>query len=156
MWDVIFYDQETHTAYRVQTKRLTMRDGAAVDQLQDDLALRTEGRQLIMMRRYPLLAYGTAMVETVQLETEPTFNPDGVPQIAEDAPWQAFTLTEETYQDLSELLGLVWYSAVLQRNPHRDLSYELLKKSLKPATPARPSERPTSGSDSPEKTAARS
>ena len=129
MWDVVFYDIETGIAYRIQAKRLSMRDGAAVDDAQDKITQRFDGRELLMMRRYPVLLYGTKEAQIVHLDSEPPYAND-IPQINDDAAWTSLELTEDVYGDLSELAGLLWYGAIIDKNPHRDLGYQVLKKNM--------------------------
>jgi hypothetical protein len=136
MWNVALYDDETNTAYRIACKRLTIRDGALVDSETDALTRDFEGRLLLALRRYPLTRYGTKQAQRAVLAEAPPYDERGIPLIPPDVDWEEFDLTLDTYQELGEIIALLWYQAVLQVNPHRDSSYETLKKNATSETPA--------------------
>lgn len=144
--DITYYDPETHYVYRITARRLTMRDGAAVDEAQADLARRDlPDAEFLMLRQYPLVRFGTREAERAQLEGVPEFqNRELV--LPEGLSWEPYLPTEDEFADLDELLGRLWVGAVITRNPHRDLSYEVLKKRVSTEAPPTPSSGTTSGS----------
>jgi len=132
-WDVLFYDEATHTAYRVQAKRMTVGDGIAADTLQDEIARRDDlqGRALLTLTgSYPLLRHGSAAAEIAACSEPPAVGENGLPVLPDDLPWYALDLTEAAFWALDEYLLLAWLDAVLVKNPHRDQRYERLKKSM--------------------------
>jgi hypothetical protein len=144
MWNVAFYDDETNTAYRIACKRLTIRDGALVDGDTDALTQDYDGRLLLALRRWPLMRYATKQAQRALLADAPLYDERGIPLIPSDAPWEEFELTLDAFQDLGEIIALLWYQAALQANPHRDASYELLKKNVRPEMPTPTSDSTTS------------
>lgn len=151
MWDVLFYDETQQRAYRLQTKRLTVGDGVALDSLQDEIAGRESltGRALISFaNNYPLMRYGTAQVEVAALSLAPDRDEDDNPLIPDEAIWQTAELTEAAYWDLDEVLLYLWLEAVVKRNPHRDPLLDLLKKNVIQEWRARLNDAPTSASES--------
>lgn len=130
MWNVTFYDDDTGYAYRVRVKRLTVGDAVEMDMLSDDITRRDDlqGRDLLMRsQQYPFARYCTVACERVVIEDAPDTS-DPVPR--DDAAWQAFDLTEETFMALPEFFMLQWLNAAVSKNPHRDPAYEMLKKKL--------------------------
>lgn len=131
MSDVLFVVPETLIAWRITTKRLTVGDGIAVDTLQDELTNRLDGREMLkMVNQYALLKFATARVETAQLDCEPGLDADGSPVMPDTVQWHEVEITESLFMGLDEYLSYLWVSKVLEKNPHRDQSYELLKKNL--------------------------
>ena len=147
-WDIELYDPETHTAYRVTAKRLTVGDGVAVDTAQDALARREDlqGRALLNGQNYPLLRYGTRLAECAPCPDEPATTETGDLVWPADLVWTPLELTEAVYLALDELLAWAWLGAVLTKNPHRRSSYEALKKKSPTAAPALTSAPPTPAS----------
>lgn len=145
-WDAVFYDEETSLVYRLACKRLTIRDGAAIDQAHVELAGRElDDALLLTLRGFPLLLYGTARAERAVLDAPPQLE-GGTLVVPDDLDWQPFRLTEDEFLNFGELLGQIWLGAVLLRNPHRSAQYETLKKRAAPPEPALPSGAPTNGS----------
>jgi hypothetical protein len=133
MADIVFVVSDPLSVYRITTKRLTVGDGIAIDTLQDDLARRDslQGRELLhMVNHYPLIKYGTAAAERAILTMMPETSPEGVPVLPDDLIWQPVDITETVFLTLDEWLFWNWLSAVLIKNPHRDQSYEQLKKNV--------------------------
>lgn len=138
MWDVEYWDADTQTGYRIRTRSLRVRDAVAVDSEQDQIANTREdvsGRAFMALLDWPLLRHGTAASECVVL---PNFTADTAldPVFPDDAIWHPFELDEARFNDLPETLFWSWYAAIIQRNPHRDRRYDLLKKRLKQEPPA--------------------
>jgi hypothetical protein len=136
-WDIQYFDADTHIGYRIRTKRLTVRDALAMDTLTDDTSKREDiqGREyLLLAQDFPLVKFGTAVLETVVLDDAPVFDKGW--QWPDDAAWTAQTVTEDIILDVPDLLFRAWVGAVLARNPHRDGSYEALKKRLATDAPA--------------------
>lgn len=152
MWDVLFYDETQQRGYRIKVKRLSVGDGVALDSLQDEIANREdlEGRELVSFaNNYPLLRYGTATAETAILMTPPEQDDQGNLEFLEDGvEWQTFDLTEAAFWTLDESLFYLWLDAVVKRNPHRDPTLDLLKKSVIAAWQARLNGEPSNVSES--------
>jgi hypothetical protein len=145
-WHVTHYDDDTGYAYRVRVKRLTVGDAVRADMLGDDISRRDDaltGREyLILVQVYPFIKSCTVVCERGILDNPPTETGEsGDPIIPDDAGWEAFDLTEAVFMDLPEWLVLRWQHEAIQKNPHRDPTYDLLKKKalrapLPPASPA--------------------
>ena len=138
MADVLYYDVDTRVAYRITVRRLTVGDGVAVDSEQDTIATREDvaGRLLLTLRNFPLLRHATVSAERAMLDEAPPADADGTPVFPDDVSWQAFDLTEEAFLSLDEMVSWAWLGAVLDKNPHRNSSYEALKKALSRARQA--------------------
>ncbi|MHC4301327.1 MAG: hypothetical protein ACYS7Y_29005 [Planctomycetota bacterium] len=131
MWNVTFYDDDTGYAYRVRVKRLTVGDSLQADTLSDDITRRESlnGRALLTLSQvYPFVRYATATCERALLDGAPPIGESGDPVVPDDVEWQAFELTEGEFLALPEFLALRWQYEVIQKNPHRDPTYEALKK----------------------------
>lgn len=130
---LLYFDQHSRLAYRITAKRLTVGEGVAVDSEQDEIVQRPElsSRQLLALQHYPLVKHGLSQFDSVQLDDEPEFDGDGNPVLADDLDWHPVELTEKSYLELDELVSLVARGAVIKANPHRDPSYEALKKAFR-------------------------
>ncbi|MHC4617386.1 MAG: hypothetical protein ACYTEQ_06490 [Planctomycetota bacterium] len=131
-WHATFYDDETRIAYRVRVKRLTVGDAVAADMLSDDVSRRDElqGRELLTLARlYPLLRYATSVCEYVPMDEPPQEKFDtGDPVLPDDVEWKPFNLTESAFMALPEWFVVRWQVEAIRKNPHRDPTYEALKK----------------------------
>ncbi len=154
MWDVLWFDEDAGLAYRVAVRRMTIADGIAAESLQDEIAKRdVRGRLLLRLLDYALLRHATAHAERAALSELPVVAEDGTPELPDDADWQAFDLVDEdTFLALPEWLFWLWLTAVMNKNPQYDRSYEALKKNALRARPASESESGSSesaGAESP-------
>jgi len=154
MWDVLWFDEDAGLAYRVAVRRMTIADGIAAESLQDEIAKRdVRGRLLLRLLDYALLRYATAHAERAALSEPPYLDEDGTPQLPDDAGWQPLDLADEgVFLALPEWLFWLWWTAVMQKNPQYDRSYEALKKNVLKAMPASESESGSSesaGAESP-------
>jgi hypothetical protein len=132
-WDVTYYDEEAGAVYRIAARRMTVRDGIHLGELEDAIAERDdlEGRALIALAHYyPLLACATRAAERASVDAPPETDDAGEMVLPEGMTWQALDLTEEQYLDLPDFLMWSWYTAVIRKNPQYDRSYEVLKKNL--------------------------
>jgi len=151
-WDVTFYNEQEGRLYRVAAKRLTVGEGITVDQQQDELALREglEGRLLLMMLNYPLLLHATERIEWASRAEEPEREGD-LHQMDEVWQWVPLELTEDRFLKLDEFAMWGWLTAVYHYNPHRDRSYESIKKALALARQSQPNDEDTTESELSEK-----
>ena len=133
-WSVTFYDDETGYAYRVRCKRLTVGDAVQADMLGDEISRREalQGRELLTLSQiYPFVRYATAVSERTVLDDPPTeTNENGDPVLPDDANWEVYELTEAEFFTASEWFMLRWQTEAIRKNPHRDPTYEALKKKL--------------------------
>lgn len=133
-WNVTFYDDDTGYAYRVQVKRLTVGDAVQADMLGDEITRRDtlRGRELLTLSQiYPFMKFATAESERAVVEEAiEEVNDTGDPVVPDDAEWEPFELTEAAFLILPEFLALRWQHEAILKNPHRDPTYEALKKKL--------------------------
>lgn len=132
-WDVTYYDEEAGAVYRIAARRMTVRDGIRLGELEDAVAERDdlEGRALIALAHYyPLLACATRAAERAAVDAPPATDEGGELVLPDDVSWHPLELTEDQYLDLPDFLMWSWYTAVIRKNPQYDRSYEVLKKSL--------------------------
>lgn len=157
MWHVTFYDDDTGYAYRVRVKRLTVGDSIRADMLGDDITRREDlaGRELLALSQvYPFIRFSTAACERALLDAAPDSGTTGDPDVPDDADWQTFDLTEGEFLNLPEFLSLRWQHEAIGKNPHRDPTYEAIKKKLLMARQAPVSAPPTNTNESGENAAA--
>lgn len=126
-YDLEYTDDIKQCRYRIVTKAMTIRDGAAHDRLYADITKRKneDGSELdnyvlLSLMRYPMLLHGTHRIEQAAIDSE---------------DWLPIALSEDWYADLPELFVLEWYQAVITKNPHRDSTFESLKKFLAATSP---------------------
>lgn len=151
MSELLYYDPHAHTAYRIEVKALTVGEGVAVDSEQDALTRRDiTGRLLLTLQAWPLLKYATVRADVAVLAEAPEVDSDGTPLFPADTTWTPFDMTEEAFLDLPELVSWAWHRRVLDVNPHRNTSYEALKKALSRVRPAPSSATPTTASETPD------
>jgi hypothetical protein len=150
MWDLTHYADGIAT--RIAVKRLTVGDGVRIDSEQDAISLRDdlEGRALLNLRQLPLWAVATVRAECAPLSEAPLERAEGGYDFPDDLPWEPIPLTEAAYLSLDELLLWAWLGEILTKNPHRNTSYEALKKALSRVTPATASAAPSNGSATPD------
>jgi hypothetical protein len=149
VWDLTHYVDGIAT--RVAVKRLTVGDGVRIDSEQDAISRRDdlEGRALLNLRQLPLWAVATVRAERAPLAEAPPAR-DGGYDFPDDLLWEPIPLTEAAYLSLDELLLWAWLGEILTKNPHRNTSYEALKKALSRVTPATASAAPSNGSATPD------
>lgn len=132
-WHVTFFDDETGYAYRVRCKRLTVGDAVQADMLGDEITRRDtlHGRELLTLSQiYPFVRYATAASERTILDDAPETNGTGDPILPDDAEWEVYDLTEAEFMIVPEWFMLRWQTEAILKNPHRDPTYEALKKKL--------------------------
>lgn len=124
-YDLHYVDDVNSRRFRVITKPMTVRDGRLCDRMQADITRRKDESgqelddyELLALTRYPVLFYGTHRFEVASLEGD------------EWGEWESCTLTEDLFWDLPEPLSIEWNEAVLEKNPHRNMTFENLKKFL--------------------------
>lgn len=133
VWDALWFDDDASTAYRLTAKRMTVGDAVAKGALEDEIAMREDlkGRLLLrLVNEYPLLKFGTRACECVVLDAAPEHDDNGGLVIPDDAGWQSFTLTEQAFLDMPDVLLWLWLSEVVAKNPQYDRTWEMLKKNL--------------------------
>jgi len=134
-WDVAYYDTETGVAYRARAKRLTMLDGARLDQqIVDANRATADDVEFSLLQMAAYVQNGTGEAQRAVFAAPP----DDL--TADDPAWQPYHPTADDLGQMEEAFAQAWYIAVLQRNPHRNSLYEALKKSLVLGTSAMPSD----------------
>lgn len=127
-WDIIYHDEEAGAVYRIATRRMTVRDGIRLGELEDAIAAREDirGRMLITLAHYyPLLVCATDAAERAAVETPPERDEQGEPVLSDNLAWCPVELDEEQFLALPDYLMWMWYTAVLRKNPQYDRSYEI-------------------------------
>lgn len=111
LYDVTYTDNGK--TYEVAVHGLTMREDWAVEALALEMSKRDDtnpAQFLEVMQKYPLLKFATNILAINGLPVE---------------------VTEDAFADCPKLFVLEWYEAALEKNPHRNTTYEQLIKSLK-------------------------
>lgn len=151
MTELLYYDPHAHAAYRIEVKALTVGEGVAVDSEQDAMTRRDiNGRLLLTLQAWPLLKYATVRADVAALDQAPAVDDDGTPQFPPEMDWVPLEMTEDMFLNLPELVSWAWHRRVLDVNPHRNTSYEALKKALSRVRPAPSSATPTTASETPD------
>jgi len=134
-WDVAYYDTETGVAYRARAKRLTMLDGARLDQqIVDANRATADNVDFSLLQVAAYVQNGTGEAQRAVFAAPP----DDL--TTDDPAWQPYRPTADELGQMDEVFTQAWYIAVLQRNPHRNSLYEALKKSLVLGNSATPSD----------------
>lgn len=113
-YDLEYHDEINNRRFRVVTKPMTVSDGLACDRLAADMTHRFESYELLSMSWFATVLHGT---HTLEIDTG-------------EGDWQPVKLTEDLYLDLPEAFILEWHESVIDKNPHRNQSFENLKKFL--------------------------
>ncbi len=133
---IYFLDRDEKVLWRYEAKALKIRDNRDISALRMKIDARNkEGElsdtDLLIYYNLPLFQYGALHCDWSQLKKLPK---EG--NIPKGIPWTAVTFTEDEYLDMPEEFVTVAIEAVMKKNPHRNLEFDMLKKMMDILTPS--------------------
>lgn len=135
-YDLEFHDELNDRRYRIITKRMTVGDGHSLSSMQAEIIKRKDDNGndiddylMFALMRYPNIVYGTHLLEVQDGDGE-------WQSVGHDPSTRRLNLSEDEYLNLDELFVIEWAELVLDKNPHRNESYENLKKYLEASYPS--------------------
>ena len=133
---IYFLDRDEKVLWRYEAKALKIRDNRDISALRMEIDARNKAGELsddelLIYYNLPLLHCGALCCDWTKLKTLPKGK-----NIPKGASWTPVTFTEDEYLDMPEEFVTVAIEAVMKKNPHRNLEFDMLKKMMDILTPS--------------------
>ncbi len=131
-----FLDHAEKVLWRYEAKALKIRDNRDISALRMEIDARNKAGELaddelLIYYNLPLIRYGALHCDSAKLKTLP--KDDRIPK---GVSWQPVTFTENEYLDMPEEFVTLAIEAVMKKNPHRSMEFDMLKKMMEVLTNA--------------------